>query len=89
MIIDFSLVAKESKMSLPHKITNVPNSQNTLQKKLFLLKSLIGYSLGISFEWQEENMQIPFWFWLMSLPAQNHPTTILQYYITAVIQNRS
>ena len=49
LIIDFSLVEKTSKMSLTHKITNVPNSQNTI-KTQFLLKSFIDYALAISFK---------------------------------------
>ena len=60
LIIDFSLVEKTLRIFLTHKITNVPNSQNTLKKKQSLLKSLIGYSLVICFEWQQENMPIPF-----------------------------
>ena len=37
VIIDFFLVEKMSQMSLTHKITNVPNSQNTF-KMQFLQK---------------------------------------------------
>ena len=42
-------------MSLTHKITNVPNSQNTFETQ-FSLKSMIVYSLAFSFEGQQENM---------------------------------
>ena len=57
-IIDFSLVEKASQMSLTHKITDVPNSQNTL-KTQFLFKILIQYALAFNFECQQENMRIP------------------------------
>ena len=52
MFIDFSFLEKTSKMSLTHKITDVPNSQNTL-------KTQFQYALAINFECQQENMQIP------------------------------
>ena len=52
----FSLVQKTLIVSLTHKITNVPNSQNTQKekKKLFLLLILTGYFLAISFECQQK-----------------------------------
>ena len=49
VIIDFSFVEKTLQMSLTHKITDVPNSQNTFQTQ-FLLK--IFDSIFISFEFQ-------------------------------------
>ena len=58
IFIDFLLVEKTSKMSLTHKITDVPNSQNTF-KTQFLLKILIQYALAFNFKCQQENMQIP------------------------------
>ena len=33
VIIDFSFFEKTSQMSLSHKITDVPNSQNTFKKQ--------------------------------------------------------
>ena len=49
MIIDFSFLVKTSQMSLTHKITSVPNSQNTL-KTQFLQKNLD--LICISFKFQ-------------------------------------
>ena len=59
LITDFSLVEKTLRISLTHKITNVPSSKNTFRKTQFLLKNLIVYSIAISFECKKENMQIP------------------------------
>ena len=60
VIIDF-LWSKRHKKNIPnHKITNVSKLTKYFRKKLFLFKSLIGYSLAISFECQQEDMQIPF-----------------------------
>ena len=71
VIIDFSLVEKTAQISLTHKITNVPNSQNTSKNIIFVWKSLIRYSLAISFKYQQENMFIPscslLRFWYLSL----------------------
>ena len=40
VIIDFSFVEKTSQMSLTHKITDVPNSQNTFEAQ-FVQKIMI------------------------------------------------
>ena len=57
VIIDFSFVEKTSEMSLTHKITYVPNSQNTF-KTQFIQQILIQYALVFNFECQQEKMQI-------------------------------
>ena len=56
-IIYFSFFEKVSQMFLTHKITDVPNSQNTF-KTQFLLSTFIQCALAFNFKYQPENMQI-------------------------------
>ena len=59
VIIDFPFVEKTSQMSLTHKITDVPNSQNTF-KTQFHQNKIDLICISFKFEFQQENMHIPF-----------------------------